>query len=450
MKFALGGTWVYDPAIVDRSFTLAAGLKHGLGGAWTFGDEPTDISFALAAGLKHGLGGAWTWESGPTDQTFALAAGLKHGLGGAWSFDDAAFDASFSLAAGLKYGLGGAWSFTAGFAPPSWSRPTFLATALDTPITISTGAGNVVSVTSADTSIDVVLTVSHGTLTLSGTTGLTFTGGDGTADATMSFSGSPFSVNVALDGMVYTPTTSYQGVDSLALNVADSLAQSDFQTVDIEVFRHSSLAFSGSGQDVKVSYATGLQLGGTYLSVACWVKLTDLGAHHCLMAARDGGAAENWQLYVLSNGHILFTYAHGGTDEVIEVTGHDVSTGVWHHIAASLDGSNVIIFLDGAAVSTVAQVSTVDATHHPVYLGWDSTTNRLKGKLADCRLFGRGLDSGEVGIIMAHFYCNTSAGIVGHWRLDDNTGTAPADSSGNAFTGAFEGSPTWDSDSPAP
>jgi hypothetical protein len=43
------------------------------------------------------------------------------------------------------------------------------------------------------------------------------------------------------------------------------------------------------------------------------------------------------------------------------------------------------------------------------------------------------------------------AALVGHWKFDDGSGTAPTDSSGNNITGAFNGStqPTWSTDVPS-
>src|SRR5688572_20472907 len=55
------------------------------------------------------------------------------------------------------------------------------------------------------------LVVSHGLLTLDGTTGLGFSVGDGTNDAALTFTGSLTSINNALSGMVYTPTAGYAG-----------------------------------------------------------------------------------------------------------------------------------------------------------------------------------------------------------------------------------------------
>jgi len=90
--------------------------------------------------------------------------------------------------------------------------------------TITFSGGDLISVTDVDASsagVQVQLTVSHGTLSLSGISGLTFSVGDGTSDATMTFTGTVTDVNTALASMVYTPTANYNGADSLAVDVSD-------------------------------------------------------------------------------------------------------------------------------------------------------------------------------------------------------------------------------------
>src|SRR5437763_1615002 len=102
---------------------------------------------------------------------------------------------------------------------PVNSVPGVQATNEDTSKTFSTGGGNALSVSDVDLAetvggkLLVTLSVSHGTLSLSGTTGLVFTTGDGTADATMAFTGTAADVNAALNGLVYLPAGNYNGAD---------------------------------------------------------------------------------------------------------------------------------------------------------------------------------------------------------------------------------------------
>jgi hypothetical protein len=94
----------------------------------------------------------------------------------------------------------------------------------DVPLAFSTAGGNAVRVDDLDAdnnSVEVTLTVTHGTLTLADSTGLTFTNGDGTADATLTFIGTVSNVNAALDGLRYTPDHDFHGATNMTLLVGD-------------------------------------------------------------------------------------------------------------------------------------------------------------------------------------------------------------------------------------
>ncbi len=69
--------------------------------------------------------------------------------------------------------------------------------------------------------VQITLTATNGTLTLNGTTGLAFTTGDGTDDATMVFTGGVGNVNTALDGISFTPTLDYTGSASVQIDTND-------------------------------------------------------------------------------------------------------------------------------------------------------------------------------------------------------------------------------------
>ena len=124
-------------------------------------------------------------------------------------------------------------------------------TAEDTPRVFSSGNGNQISVSDVDaggSAVRVTLTAANGTATLAGTGGLSFSTGDGTADATMTFTGTMASINADMNGMSYTPDLNYNtpasatGPASLAIttndlgNTGSGGAKQDADTVAISVY----------------------------------------------------------------------------------------------------------------------------------------------------------------------------------------------------------------------
>ena len=107
---------------------------------------------------------------------------------------------------------------------------------------------NLISFTDADEALNpvtsqfrAILTVGNGTLSLSGTTGLSFITGDGTNDPTMTFTGSLGAVNAAIDGLTFTPSANVNGGAVLTVAIDDQGnfgaggAMQDSETVNLTI-----------------------------------------------------------------------------------------------------------------------------------------------------------------------------------------------------------------------
>jgi VCBS repeat-containing protein len=97
----------------------------------------------------------------------------------------------------------------------------------------------------------VTLSVNHGTLTLAEKSGLSFTTGDGTGDATMTFTGSVANINNALNGLTYGGNNNFHGNDTLTIatndqgNTGSGGAQTDTDTVSIHVTQLDPVGIAG-------------------------------------------------------------------------------------------------------------------------------------------------------------------------------------------------------------
>jgi hypothetical protein len=136
---------------------------------------------------------------------------------------------------------------------PVITAPGGQTTPEDTPLVFSTANSNAISVADPDAGsnpLKVTLQSTNGTLTLSGTTGLSFTTGDGTADSNMVFTGSASNINAALEGMTYTPAPGYNGPANVQIDVDDQNftgtggPQTDSENVPITVTAVNDLSVS--------------------------------------------------------------------------------------------------------------------------------------------------------------------------------------------------------------
>ena len=93
----------------------------------------------------------------------------------------------------------------------------------DTARVFSVAGSNAISITddAGTNPVRVTLFGSSGVITLASIAGLTLTTGDGTADATMTFTGTVAAINTALDGMSFMPNAEFSGSASLTINTND-------------------------------------------------------------------------------------------------------------------------------------------------------------------------------------------------------------------------------------
>jgi methionine-rich copper-binding protein CopC len=129
-------------------------------------------------------------------------------------------------------------------------------------LVFSAANSNLISISDVDAgsnSLKVTLAATNGTITLSGTSGLAFTVGDGTKDATMTFTGNLTNINAALNGLIFEPTNGYDGPATIQLttddqgNTGSGGAQTDTDTINITVNKGGVLSFSSATYTVAES-----------------------------------------------------------------------------------------------------------------------------------------------------------------------------------------------------
>src|SRR4029079_4314744 len=114
----------------------------------------------------------------------------------------------------------------------------------ETALVFSAANGNAISSVEVEVgggTETVTLSVASGTLTLATLAGLSFSVGDGSADATMTFSGTVRAIDAALNGLSYTGNLNFNGIDTLSIttndngNTGSGGAKSDADSVTINV-----------------------------------------------------------------------------------------------------------------------------------------------------------------------------------------------------------------------
>ncbi len=222
------------------------------------GTSPVTVTFSVPSGTLVATGGDGVTvggTSGSMTLTGSIADINAYIAAGNVTFTTAAnstSDVTLSMAIndGGNTGSGGAQTdattvtlaVTAVNDAPVNSVPAAQAIDQDAVLVFNDANGNLISISDVDAgsnTVEVTLTASNGLMTLGSIAGLSFSTGDGSAGATMTFSGSIADINNALNGLVFSPTGGYNGPASIQIETNDQGwsgsggAQSDVDTIAI-------------------------------------------------------------------------------------------------------------------------------------------------------------------------------------------------------------------------
>jgi hypothetical protein len=122
----------------------------------------------------------------------------------------------------------------------------------------------------------------------------------------------------------------------------------------------------------------------------------------------------------------------------------------WYHVAATYDGANVVLYVNGSVVSTTSYTTGIGINHYDDAgnqfmfgnYGSNSTLQTFQGTIDDIRYYNRALSAAEIAALYKQYDTSTKigtgqAGLIGWWKLQGNA----KDSTPYANDGFFGGSP---------
>ena len=275
-------------------------------------------------------------------------------------------------------------------------------------------------------------------------------------------------------GFTYTPTTGYTGADSFTYRANDGSLNSNTVTVSLTVggaATNQALQLNGTSQYATLGSTT--QLRSATFTVELWFKRTGAGigtntgtggipdAIPLITKGRaesETAAADiNYFLGIdASSGQLVADFEEGQTGATPSlnhpITAATVVTlNVWHHAAATYDGSTWNLYLDGVLDGTLA----VGATHPAnaattVLTSVGSALNTtgvadgfFAGVVDEVRIWSVARTLSQINATRNVEVTTPQTNLMGVWNLNEGSGTSLADNSGNGITGAAVGSPTW-------
>ncbi|QFY06763.1 DNRLRE domain-containing protein [Nonomuraea phyllanthi] len=181
-------------------------------------------------------------------------------------------------------------------------------------------------------------------------------------------------------------------------------------------------------------------------TVTAWARLTSTAGTATLVTqegTRTGGFALQY-----AKADDRWALARAGSDADGATTVRALSSAAprlneWTHLAGVYDSAagQLSLYVNGRLESTVAFTQPWNATG-PLTIGrglaGGAAAEFWPGDVDDVRVYGRAMFADEVADLV-----NSAAALVGHWTLDEESGTSAADSSGRSAPATLAGGASW-------
>lgn len=155
-------------------------------------------------------------------------------------------------------------------------------------------------------------------------------------------------------------------------------------------------------------------------SIACWVKSTSWSVNNDIIICKNSSESTNCQFYFsIINGASLNLGINGGAGNGAGSQAYTFSTNTWYHVAATYDGSNYAMYVNGEKIKSGTYSSTMSTGLLNLCIGCKSTnaagtssTGNANKRLNDVRIYDEALSPLEIKRL--------SQGLVVHYPLNNN------------------------------
>lgn len=184
-----------------------------------------------------------------------------------------------------------------------------------------------------------------------------------------------------------------------------------------------------------------LDFGSDPFTLSCWIRITDTSSSIRGLISKWDESDNGWFIQYRGSDNTIYFGWDGST--FITTTKFTLNDGKWHLIACVReDATTEKVYVDGHLIGTDTDPSKSTDTTHVFWIGRlkQGATNRyISADVAHVRLHNAGLSLSQVREMYEY---GVASNVIGHWPLNDGSGTTAADSVGSN-DGTLVNTPTW-------
>jgi len=163
---------------------------------------------------------------------------------------------------------------------------------------------------------------------------------------------------------------------------------------------NGAYAFDGVSDNIKIADSTSLDVDSITLSA--WIYV-DAYKDDQRIISKEFGTKQPYSIYTLllsGSGESKLELRVGIAETKLRqriYTDRDIALHRWTHVAATFDGSQVVLYIDGREVKRAGVSGTIMDNDEPVYIGASQFYNRFfDGMIDEARIINRALSSREI------------------------------------------------------
>jgi hypothetical protein len=157
---------------------------------------------------------------------------------------------------------------------------------------------------------------------------------------------------------------------------------------------NSAYSFNGTTQRVNFS---GTNLPTSVISVSAWVYQSTNADWYDLVTNNWGAqtGVSSWNLYTNAAGNVIFGLWENGPGQTNSFCGNGtMTTGVWHHLAGTYDGTTIRAYFDGSSCPSASRSGAALMHTGTFNIGdWGGTSTHY---IDDVRIYNRAISAAEV------------------------------------------------------
>jgi len=210
-------------------------------------------------------------------------------------------------------------------------------------------------------------------------------------------------------------------------------------TVPATVNNGAGYALDFDGTDDFIDFGNSSSVNITdYITLEAWIKSDKFEATQSII--KKNGSGSGYELSLSDAGKIFFRLNANTTYRVNSNSLYPHDGNTWMHVAATYDGTDMIIYINGNPEATVLGPASIVTNNKFLVIGTDADNNDklfFDGAIDEVRIWNVARSADDIRATMCQKLTGSETGLVGYWRFDNVSGNNVTDLTSNNNDGTM-------------